>query len=241
MVQDKSKEIIFFDQFSEQGQYNVFENESNLKLIQTCIDFGGFQSGSLIADLGCGSGVFTNLLQKKGVTCLGMDISYHLIAKGSKFYPNISFTTGDVEFIPFASESLDGILLSGIIHHLPDPSILASEVFRVLKPGGVVIGFDPNRFNPFMWLYRVKSSPFYSNKGVTENEQPINATQVMQSFKKVGFDVYISYLSGLKYRYVASKPAQLILPIYNLIDDALSRIIFLKPYSAFVLTKGVKK
>ena len=56
MVQDKSKEIIFFDQFSEQGQYNVFENESNLKLIQTCIDFGGFQSGSLIADLGCGSG-----------------------------------------------------------------------------------------------------------------------------------------------------------------------------------------
>ena len=86
--------------------------------------------------------------------------------------------------LPFATASFDGILLSGIVHHLPDPKRCAAEVFRVLRPGGRFVAFDPNRMNPFMWLYRDRSSPFYSSVGVTENERPVLAKAVAGSISR---------------------------------------------------------
>jgi SAM-dependent methyltransferase len=44
------------------------------------------------------------------------------------------------------------------VHPLPDPARCGSEVFRVLKPGGSFVAFDPNRLNPLMYLYRYLAS-----------------------------------------------------------------------------------
>ena len=85
------------------------------------------------------------------------------------------------------------------------------------------MAFDPNRLNPFMYLYRDRSSPFYSNVGVTEKERPVLAHRVADDvFKAAGFTVGTDYLSGLSYRYVASKRVSVFLPIY----DAIDRIVF---------------
>lgn len=240
MTQDKQKEVAFFDSFAESQEYNVFTDQSNLKLIQSCIEFSGFQPGMRVVDCGCGSGIFTKLVNDFGILASGLDLSKGLIELARRTYPGIEFVAGDVENLPFDSESLDGVLLSGIIHHLPDPSKCAREVFRVLKPKGVFVAFDPNRMNPFMWLYRDKSSPFYSSEGVTENERPIIASEIAQVFTQEGFSVSTSYLSGLHYRYIASSNLRWALPIYNFLDDIVFRVPFLKPYSAFVLTRGVK-
>ena len=159
---------------------------------------------------------------------------------GQQNNPNLSFVAGDVEFLPFQTASLDGVLLSGILHHLPDPTRCAEEVWRVLKPGGAFMAFDPNRYNPFMWLYRDRSSPFYSNVGVTENERPVVPSHIAKIFRGVGFEVKTDYLSGLHYRYLASSRLRWALPVYNFLDDQLFRLKPLKPYSAFVITAGVK-
>jgi hypothetical protein len=95
-------------------------------------------------------------------------------------------------------------------------------VFRVLPSGGRFVAFDPNRMILFMYLYRT-SSPFYSNVGVTEKERPVLAHRVADDvFKAAGFTVGTDYLSGLSYRYVASKRVSVFLPIY----DAIDRIVF---------------
>jgi SAM-dependent methyltransferase len=241
MIQDKQKEIAFFDNYAEVQQYNVFNEKTNTRIVQKCVELGGLQSGGLVADLGCGSGVFTNELHKLGFQAFGIDLSARLVELGRRTYPHLEFLAGDVEFLSLASESLDGVLLSGILHHLPDPQACAREVWRVLKPGGVFIAFDPNRLNPFMWLYRDRSSPFYSNKGVTENERPIVASRMAKIFREVGFEVKTGYLSDLQYRYIASGRVRWALPVYNFVDSQIFRLKPLKPYSAFVLTAGVKK
>jgi hypothetical protein len=41
---------------------------------------------------------------------------------------------------------------------------------------------DPNRVNPFMWLYRDRASPFYSSIGLAENERPVPAWRVAEMF-----------------------------------------------------------
>jgi ubiquinone/menaquinone biosynthesis C-methylase UbiE len=239
-AQDKQKEIAFFDGHAAADAYDVFTPESNERLITTCMRLAQIDRGARVADLGCGSGVFTDLLHKQGYHAVGLDISPRLIALGRSKYPEVEFLEGDVEHLPFADASLDGILLSGLVHHLPDPTRCTKEVFRVLKPGGSFVAFDPNRMNPFMYLYRDRSSPFYSSVGVTENERPVLAHQIATVFRRSGFKVGTDFISDLNYRYLASSKLRWLLPAYNALDRVLFAPKFMKPLRSFVLTYGEK-
>lgn len=244
MGQNKAKEIEFFDQHAQVDEYNVFSSASNELLISTCLQLGGLRPPAKIADLGCGSGIFTSILAEKSFDVTGVDISPGMIETAKKTYPKekhrTSFAVGDVEALDFADATFDGVLLSGLLHHLPDPTACVREVHRILKPGGVFMAFDPNRMNPFMYLYRDRSSPFYSSKGVTENERPVRAKQLAQTFGALGFEVKTDYLSNLQYQYIASRPMRVLLPVYNFIDSAVFSLPFLRPMRAFVITTGRK-
>ena len=238
--QDKQKEIAFFDGHAAADNYDVFTPESNLRLIGTCTRLAKWQPGARVADLGCGSGVFTNLLRRRGFDAVGLDLSPKLVALGQAKYPDVTFLEGDVEHLPFPDASLDGILLSGLLHHLPDPARCVAETFRVLKPGGSFAAFDPNRMNPFMYLYRDRSSLLYSSVGVTENERPLLARQISAVFKSTGFKVNTDYISDLNYRYLASSKLRWLLPAYNAIDRVVFAPDLMKPLRSFVLTYGEK-
>jgi SAM-dependent methyltransferase len=240
-TQDKNKEIAFFDAHAASDEYDVFAPQANEKLIDAFVRLSSLGAGARVADLGCGSGVFTELLRWRGYSAVGIDISPKLVAVGRAKYPGLELLEGDAENLPFAAGSLDGVLLSGLVHHFPDPRRLAAEVSRVLKPGGRFVAFDPNRTNPFMWLYRDRSSPFYSSVGVTENERPVLAHQVRSIFSNEGFQVQTDYVAGLAYRYVASSRTRMLLPIYNFIDNVVFNLAIMKPLRPFVLTSGVKR
>ena len=187
-AQDKQKEITFFDRPCRRGRLRRVRaaGERSAWSTRSC-ELTGLQPGARVADLGCGSGTFTALLARAGYDCVGLDISAKLIAVGRRKYPDIEFLEGDIEQLPFPDASFDGVLLSGVVHHFPDPSRCAAEVFRVLRPQGRFVAFDPNRMNPFMWLYRDRASPFYSPLGVTENERPVLAREVAAVFERTGF------------------------------------------------------
>ena len=126
--------------------------------------------------------------------------------------------------------------------HLPSPQACIQEIFRVLKPQGRFVAFDPNRLNPFMYFYRDRSSPFYSPKGVTPNERPELPNQMIQWFRRGGFaETKLAYLDGLSFRYVASDSAKGLLPIYNFFDKYAFKLPWLKFFRAFVFTYGIKQ
>jgi ubiquinone/menaquinone biosynthesis C-methylase UbiE len=239
-VQDKAKEVAFFDAHAASDEYDVFAPQANARLIAAFVRLSGLAPGARVADLGCGSGVFTELLRQEGYKSVGLDISPKLVELGRTKYPGLELIEGDAENLPFEDASLDGVLLSGLVHHFPDPRGLAAEVYRVLKPGGRFVAFDPNRMNPFMWLYRDRASPFYSPVGVTENERPVLARRVAQIFGNEGFRVQTDYLAGLAYRYVASERTRIFLPIYNFIDNVVFNLAIMRPLRPFVLTSGQK-
>lgn len=239
-AQDKQKEIAFFDRHAEADDYDVFTTQSKMRIIAAFQRLTGLPRGARVADLGCGSGAFTQLLREAGYKVTGVDIAGKLIAVGRTKYPGLDLIEGDAENLPFEPGSLDGVMLSGLVHHFPDPGALAAETHRVLRKGGRFLAFDPNRMNPFMWAYRDRSSPFYSQVGVTENERPILAGQTAAIFRQAGFTVSTDYLSGMAYRYVASARTRVFLPVYNAIDGMLFGLPFMKPFRPFVLTSGVK-
>lgn len=239
-TQDKAKEIAFFDRHAEADEYDVFTPRSSERLIEAFGRLTGLGKGARVADLGCGSGAFTNLLRQAGYDTVGVDISPKLIEVGHAKYPGLDLRVGDVEQLSFAPESFDGVMLSGIVHHLPDPGRCAAEVARVLRRRGRFMAFDPNRANPFMYLYRDRSSPFYSSVGVTENERPVIARDTAEAFRRAGLTANSDFLSGLSYRYVASGAMRVLLPIYNAVDRIAFAPAFMRPFRAFVLTYGEK-
>ena len=238
--QNKRTEVAFFDSHAASDAYDVFTPDTNDRLIDSVLRLGKFRGGAKVVDLGCGSGVFTDALRRRGYRCTGVDLSPKLVAIARQKYPEIEFIEGDVEGLPFPEASFDAVLLSGLVHHLPDASRCAAEVFRILRPGGTFVAFDPNRLNPFMYLYRDRSSPFYSSVGVTENERPVLDHQVVATFRNAGFKVDTEYLSNLRYRYVASGAVRWLLPLYNAIDSMLFSPGFVRRFRAFVLTYGMK-
>lgn len=242
MEQDKLAERSFFASFAEErGAYDVFSPATNESIVDRCVALGGFPAAGRVVDVGCGSGVFTAILRARGFHAAGMDISPELIAVAAAARAGAPFAVADAERLPIGDEALDGALLSGIVHHLPDPSRCLREVHRVLRPGASFVAFDPNRRNPFMFLYRDHASPIRSRRGVTENERPILEREARRSAEAAGFEVTFDYLSGLTYTYVESTLMRIVLPLYNRLDAALCRHVWPRTWGTFILTRGRKR
>ncbi len=50
---------------------------------------------------------------------------------------------GDIQRIPLASDSIDGIIARGVLEHVPAPEAVVGEMYRILKPGGRIYSSIP--------------------------------------------------------------------------------------------------
>lgn len=92
-------------------------------------------------DFGCGPGQTTHYLKNLGVEISGLDLSEKLIEQAQKRYSDIPFRKGDILDLEFKNETIAGIVaFYAIVHFSQDQVHKAfSEIFRVLKPGGVFL------------------------------------------------------------------------------------------------------
>ena len=97
-----------------------------------------------ILDLGCGVGTYSGKLKESlksenfsaRVRLWGIDISRPAIKKASKSFPDIHFCIGSNFHLPYMDESLD------VVFSIFSP-FDSGEVFRVLKPGGMILMVRP--------------------------------------------------------------------------------------------------
>lgn len=117
----------------------VSESQSNPEQV---IEFAALlPKHAKVLDAGCGAGRDTNLLSKKGVNAIGLDISEGLIAVARQQYPNLTFIEGDLRGLPFNNQEFDGVWAHASLLHLEtgeDVSKSLSEFARVLKPKGIL-------------------------------------------------------------------------------------------------------
>lgn len=95
-----------------------------------------------VLDIGCGTGNYTDLLQKvtqtKGWQIYGIDPSEGMIDKARKKNAYILFQRSRVEDVLWACDFFDFIYMTDVIHHIPDLHKMFFEIQRVLKSRGKV-------------------------------------------------------------------------------------------------------
>ena len=104
---------------------------------------------ALVLDLGTGTGGLLPLLGRHLNRVVAVDLSRGMLARARERVRDsgirsVDLLRADVESIPVASGSVDGVVANMILHHLPEPPRLFEEMSRVLRPGGrgVVVDFE---------------------------------------------------------------------------------------------------
>lgn len=240
--QDKRAEVEFFDKFYRSGGYDRFDERGYGLLLDLVRETVSPKAGDTLVDVGCGSGAFTGRLAQAfpQAKVLGLDLSPGCVAQANLDFPTATFRVGDAENSGLASGSVDILFYSALLHHLPDLERLAREAARVLKPGGRFFSFDPHHYNPAFWLYRCKSSPFYSPVGVTPDERLMTAHEVREVFTAAGLETHTRIVSGVTFSWIESARAKKVLGLYNLFDRALAATPLSRWIGAWVIGYGSK-
>jgi SAM-dependent methyltransferase len=114
-----------------------------------------------LADLGAGDGGTLWPLERAGLvgeTIYAVDISAEHVALCERLSPKVKGVVSDIANVEaLEDESVDAVVSSQVIEHLPDDRVLAPEIARLLKPGGWFYVSSVIRGRRAFWLYKGKA------------------------------------------------------------------------------------
>ncbi|MEI6278584.1 MAG: metalloregulator ArsR/SmtB family transcription factor [Verrucomicrobiae bacterium] len=101
----------------------------------------------VIADLGAGEGTLAQLMARTAKKVIAVDNSEKMVEFGSALarehgFRNLEYRLGDVEAPPVEPKSVDLVLFSQVLHHVPNPQRALTASCRILKPGGRIAILD---------------------------------------------------------------------------------------------------
>lgn len=137
--------------------------------------------GLSVLDLGCGHGMASVVLARRGADVTACDLSLGYLrearARAHANDTNVRWAMADGERLPFGDAVFDRIWGNAILHHL-DLTRGAAELHRVLKPGAIAVFCEPWGGN--RWLRWARQSLPYAGKERTADEEPLNRRHLRQ-------------------------------------------------------------
>lgn len=113
------------------------------------------RSGIRVLEIGCGTGIFTEMFAQTGAEIVAVDISADLL----KVAKARDLSVAGVQFLERRFEEcdvdgpFDAVIGSSVLHHLDLESALP-RILTLLKPAGVISFAEPNMLNPQVFIER---------------------------------------------------------------------------------------
>ncbi len=111
-------------------------------------------------DIGCGTGIYTLALARRGSRVVGVDPSWEMIAIAREKFRRAGLpgllVLGSAEALPFRPGCFDLALAVTSLCFVRSPDQTIEETHRVLKPEGRLVLGELNRFSPWALWRRLK-------------------------------------------------------------------------------------
>ncbi|MFX0195135.1 MAG: class I SAM-dependent methyltransferase [Candidatus Hodarchaeota archaeon] len=147
----RKKIPVLDDYMGEKAQ--VYERRRGLKRIKIAtttraLELLDLEKKAFILDIGCGTGWSTEIIKNEGHIVIGLDLSKNMIKLAQK--KGFETIIADMRYIGIKSNYLDGSISISALNFVAEKSKtkkevrnnyskVASEIFRILKPGGRAI------------------------------------------------------------------------------------------------------
>ena len=154
-------------------------------------------AGRRVLDVGCGGGVLSDAMARRGAHVLGIDLS----AKALKvaLLHALEAGTEAVEYREVSAESLaeelpasfDTVSCMEMLEHVPDPAAIVRACAALVKPGGWVFFSTLNR-NPKSFLFAIVGAEHVLNllpKGTHEYARFIKPSELAQWCRDAGLEL----------------------------------------------------
>ena len=123
--------------------------------VLTMLDYLDIQPGEVILDMGCGEGFYSVIFDKLydcKVYAVDYDEKIMSLAKTRlENSPKVTLEQGDICNLRFPDNYFDKIICTEVLEHIVDDNKATQELFRVLKPSGILAVTVPNKNYPFIW------------------------------------------------------------------------------------------
>ncbi len=102
---------------------------------------------AVVLEAGCGMGMYSSQIRRRYSPHVeAFDVEFERVQVAQQATPHALVAVA--EYLPYASNRFDTILSNEVIEHVADDRLAAAEMVRVLKPGGRIVLFCPNRWYP---------------------------------------------------------------------------------------------
>jgi len=148
----------------EEGDYRVIA-ESTLPAAQALLDACAISAGQEVLDVAAGNGNLALLAAREGAAVVASDLTPGMVAMGqartdAEGY-DVEWCVADVEALPFDDARFDCCASVFGAMFAPRPELAASEMFRVVRPGGTVglVSWTPDGFQGRVFAVGNKYAP----------------------------------------------------------------------------------
>ena len=157
-----------------------------------------------VIDVGCGGGILSESMAKKGAIVTGIDLS----EKALKVADLHSLESGlTIRYQPVSAEQMaeqeagkyDVVTCMEMLEHVPDPKSIIAACAKLVKPGGFVFFSTLNR-NPKSYLYAVLAAEYILKmlpQGTHDYAKFITPAELAQSIRSTGLELLL--LRGMSY------------------------------------------
>jgi SAM-dependent methyltransferase len=106
--------------------------------------------GGRILEVGCGSGGLLVAASRAGATITGVDVAARWLVVARRRLADHGLDVGLIaaaaERLPWPDGWFDAVVADSVLEHLDTPARALDEWVRVLRPGGRLVVWSPNRF-----------------------------------------------------------------------------------------------
>jgi SAM-dependent methyltransferase len=136
------------------GEPSYIWREGQERRLRMIVEAAGERARGVVLDDGCGLGAYLQRLAQGSSRACGIEFDLErAVAAGRRLGQPLAggaaVACARGEQMPFAASTFDLVLSHEVIEHITDDRAAVAEIVRVLKPGGRLALFVPNRGYPF--------------------------------------------------------------------------------------------